>query len=313
MTTRDSGMLDVGDGNLVHWEAGGDPGGTPALIVHGGPGAGSPPGTPRAFDPERFRVITFDQRGCGRSTPHASDPATDMSVNTAEHLLRDVELLREHLGVERWLLFGGSWGAALSLAYAERHPHRVLGLVLPAVWTMSRAEVDWLYRRGGAERLFPREWARFRDALPEHLRDGDPVAGYAALVEDPDPAVRAAAAVAWSAWEDAVLSREPHGAAAHYSDRDPDALLAFARICAHYAAHDGWLGDSVLRDAGKLAGIPGVMIHGRLDLSCPLSTAEALARAWPDAELVVVDDAGHRGSPAMGERVRAAITRFAGG
>ncbi|WP_392667921.1 prolyl aminopeptidase [Streptomyces sp. LN785] len=309
---REEGMLDVGDGNLVHWEERGNPDGKPALIVHGGPGAGSPSGTPKAFDPECYRIILFDQRGCGRSTPHASDPATDMAVNTTEHLLRDMEQLRVFLRVDRWLIFGGSWGSALSVAYAERHPQRVSELVLPAFWLTGRTEIDWLYR-GGVARLFPEEWERFRNGAPEGERDGDLVAAYVKLLEHPDADVRAGAALSWATWEDAVLSLEPNGRPAPYSGRATDALLAFARICAHYAANDGWLEDgALLRDADRLARIPGVIIHGRHDLSCPLGAAWEFSRAWPDSELLVCDDAGHQGSAAMNGQVRRVLARFAG-
>ncbi|MGH4023713.1 MAG: alpha/beta fold hydrolase, partial [Pseudonocardiaceae bacterium] len=171
-------MLDVGQGNLVYWEACGNPGGKPALVVHGGPGSGCSTGVRRSFDPDRYRAVLFDQRGCGRSTPHAGDPATDMSVNTTEHLLADMELLREHLGIGRWLLYGGSWGSTLILAYAERHPHRVSEIVIPSVTTTRRSEIDWLYR--GVARFFPEEWERFRAGVPEADRDGDLVADYAA-------------------------------------------------------------------------------------------------------------------------------------
>jgi proline iminopeptidase len=304
---RAHGMLDTGDGNLVYWEERGNPDGKPAVIVHGGPGAGSPSGTPKLFDPERYRTILFDQRGCGRSTPHASDLATDMSLNTTEHLLRDMEQLHAHLGVERWLLFGGSWGSALSLAYAERHPERVSEMVLPAFWLMGRAEVDWLYR-GGVARLFPEEWARFRNGVPE---GDDVVAAYVKRLEDPDMRVRSRAALGWSAWEDAVLSLEPHGRPAPFSDRASDDLLAFARICAHYAVNDGWLEDgALLRGAGRLAGIPAVIMHGRLDLSCPYDAAWEFAQAWPGVELVAFDNAGHKGSPAMHDHLRNAVARF---
>jgi proline iminopeptidase len=302
-------MLDTGDGNLVYWEERGNPAGKPAVIVHGGPGTGSPKGTPKTFDPQRYRVILFDQRGCGRSTPHASDPATGMSLNTTEHLLRDMEQLREHLGVERWLVFGGSWGSGLSVAYAERHPERVTELVLPSFWTMTRAEIDWLYR--GAGRIFPEQWERFAAVVPAGERD-DVVAGYVRLMAGPDSDVRSRAAIEWCAWEDAVLSLEINGRPSPYSDRADDAMVAFVRICSLYAANTAWLADgALLRDAGRLAGIPGVIIHGRRDLSCPLGTAWDFAKAWPDCELVVVDDAGHRGSAEMNAQVRAAIERFA--
>ena len=184
----DDGMLDVGDGNLVYWEVCGNANGKPALVVHGGPGSGCGTGTRRYFDPDRYRVVLFDQRGCGRSAPHASDLATDMSVNTTGHLLADMEQLREHLGIERWLLYGGSWGSTLLLAYAERHPERVSEIVIASVTTTRRSEIDWLYR--GASRFFPEEWERFRDGVPEAERDGDLIAAYARLTDSPDAAVR---------------------------------------------------------------------------------------------------------------------------
>jgi proline iminopeptidase len=305
---HDAGMLDVGDGNLVHWEVRGNPDGKPALAVHGGPGSGSGPG--RAFDPRRYRVVLFDQRGCGRSTPHASDPATDMSCNTIRHLVADMERLREHLGIERWLLYGGSWGSTLSLAYAERHPGRVSQIVLLAVTTTRRSEIDWLYR--GVGRFFPEEWERFRAGVPEAAGAGDLVAAYARRMEDFDPEVRARAAASWLAWEDAVISLEPNGTARAFSSRPPAAQLAFVRICAHYFSHGAWLEEGdLLRNAHRLQGIPGVLIHGRLDMGSPLGTAWELARAWPDARLVVVDDSGHTGSDAMQGEILAAVDGFA--
>jgi proline iminopeptidase len=303
-------MLDTGDGNLVYWEVCGNPDGKPALVVHGGPGSGCSTGPRRSFDPDIYRVILFDQRGCGRSTPHASDPAADMSLNTTEHLLRDMEQLREHLGVDRWLLFGGSWGSTLILACAERHPDHVSEIVIPAVTTTRRSEIDWLYR--GVGRFFPDEWDRFRAGVPEADRDGDLVAAYARLMEHSDPTVREKAALQWCAWEDAVLSLEPNGKPNPYSDKPPTAMLAFVRICAHYFANGAWLEEGALiRDAGRLTGIPGVLIHGRLDMGGPLDTAWELARAWPGAELHVVGDSGHKGSDEMSRRVYDAIDRFA--
>jgi proline iminopeptidase len=306
----DQGTLDTGDGNLVYWETCGNPEGKPALVVHGGPGTGCSTGPRRSFDPDRYRIILFDQRGSGRSTPHASDPATDMSRNTTEHLLADMEQLREHLGVDRWLLFGGSWGSTLILAYAERHPERVSEIVIPSVTTTRRSETDWLYR--GVGRFFPEEWERFRDGAGETGRDGDILAAYARLMADPDPDVRAKAADNWMAWEDTVISLEPNGKPNAFSDRPSAATAAFVRICAHYFSHGAWLAEgALLRDAGRLAGIPGVLIHGRLDLSSPLETAWELARAWPDAELVVINDSGHTGSGKMHNQVYAALARFA--
>ena len=306
----DSGMLDVGDGNRVYWEQCGNPDGKPALVVHGGPGSGCSTGMRRAVDPERYRVVLFDQRGCGRSVPHASDPATDMGVNTTWHLLADMERLREHLGIERWLLFGGSWGSTLSLAYAERHPERVSEIILVAVGTTRRLEIDWLYR--GVGRFFPEEWERFRADVPEADGDGDLVAAYARRMEDPDPGARLRTAQEWTAWEDAVISHESKGQPGAYSDRPRDALLAFVRICSHYFSHGAWLDEgAILRDAGRLAGIPGALIHGRLDLGGPLDTAWHLARAWPDATLHVIADSGHTGTPAMRDVIAAAAGAFA--
>src|SRR5215472_12176166 len=283
----ETGLLDTGDGNLVYWETCGNPDGAPALIVHGGPGSGCTARSRRLFDPERFRIIIFDQRNCGRSLPHASDPAVDMDLNTTAHLLGDMEQLREHLGVDRWLLRGGSWGVTLSLAYAECHPERVSGMLLVSVTTTRRLELDWLYR--GAGRIFPEAWARFRDfaeatdyRLPTDTEP--PIEGllmaYSRLMENPDPGIRARAAAEWVTWEDAVISMEHHGTPGLYSNRRDNARLAFVRICAHYFAHGGFLEDGVLiRDAGRLAGVPGILVQGRSDLGGPVVTAWELARA----------------------------------
>lgn len=304
------GMLDVGDGNRVYWEVCGNPDGKPALVVHGGPGSGCTAWVRRRFDPDRYRVVLFDQRNCGRSTPHASDPAADMKHNTTPHLIADMEQLREHLGVERWLLFGGSWGSTLILAYAEQHPERVSEIVIPSVTMTRRSETDWLYR--GVARFFPQEWQRFREGVPAADRDGDLVAAYARLMEDPDPAVRAKATEDWCGWEDAVLSREPNGAPTPYGSRPTAARQALVRIASHYFSHGAWLEEgALLRDAGRLAGIPGVLIHGHFDMGGPLGTAWELAQAWPDARLVAVDDAGHLGSATMSREISGALDEFA--
>ncbi|MEU7075360.1 alpha/beta fold hydrolase [Streptomyces narbonensis] len=357
----DQGLLDVGDGNLMHWEVSGNPAGRPALVVHGGPGSGSSPHNRRYFDPEAYRLVLFDQRGCGRSTPHASDPAADMSVNTTAHLVADMERLREHLGIEQWLLYGGSWGSTLILAYAEAYPERVTGIVLAAVTTTRRSEIAWLYE--GAGRFFPEAHERFRagagaaadpteagpaadptgagpakapaeagpaaDQPPSgpatDLRPAGPaadpdraggaqglVAAYSALLDHPDRAVREKAAADWCAWEDAVLSMEGKGTP--YTDRVDDTRLGFVRICSHYFAHGAWLAEgALLRDAHRLTGIPGVLIQGRLDMAGPPATAWELSRAWPGAELHVVEDAGHLGGLRTGELILAAMDRFAKG
>jgi proline iminopeptidase len=299
------GLLEVSDDNLVYWEASGNRHGKAALVVHGGPGSGCSPGSRRYFDPERYLVVQFDQRGCGRSSPHASDPSTEMSVNTTRHLVSDMELLREHLEIERWLLYGGSWGSTLILAYAERHPQRVAAIVLLGATMTRRSEINWLYR--GVARFFPQEWALFRAVVD----DDDVVAGYARLMASSDSGVRERAARAWLAWEDAVISLEPNGTPNAYSDRPPEAQLALVRICTHYFSHGAWLEEGqLLRDADRLAGIPGVVIHGRLDLGSPLATAWELTHAWPRADLVVVGDSGHTGSDAMREAALAATERF---
>jgi proline iminopeptidase len=306
----EQGMLDVGDGNHVYWEASGNPAGKPALVVHGGPGSGLAAGRRQYFDPALYRIIQFDQRGCGRSTPPASDPATDMSVNTTAHLITDMERLRRHLGVQAWLLYAASWGTTLSVAYAEQYPERVTELVLTGVAMSRRSEIDWLYR--GVGRYFPREWERFLAAAPGTPLYGDVVGAYSRLMEDPDPQVRERAAEAWCAWEDTVLSGETKGASAPYSSRPPLARLGFVRICSWYFAHGAWLAEgALLRDADRLAGIPGVLVHGRLDMGGPLITPWELARAWPDAELLVVEDSGHLGSPASRDYLLEAMARFA--
>ncbi|MEV4087424.1 prolyl aminopeptidase [Nonomuraea fuscirosea] len=306
----DHGMLDTGDGNLIYWEVCGNPDGKPALVVHGGPGSGCSTGVRRTFDPERYRIVLFDQRNCGRSRPHASDPATDLSRNTTQHLIADMELLREHLGIGKWLLYGGSWGSTLILAYAETYPERVSEIVIPAVTTTRRSEIDWLYR--GVGRFFPEAWDRFRDGVPAADRDGDLLAAYARLLSDPDDKVREKAAVDWITWEDAVISMEANGKPNAYSDRPADAIMAMTRICSHYFSNGAWLEEGVLlREAGRLAGIPGVLIHGRLDMGGPPQTAWELAKAWPGAELIMVEDSGHTGSDTMRNAILAAIDRFA--
>lgn len=315
----ETGLLDAGDGNLIYWETCGNPDGVPALIVHGGPGSGCTAGARGSLDPDRFRIILFDQRNCGRSRPHASDPAADMSRNTTGHLLSDMELLRGHLGVDKWLLRGTSWGVTLSLAYAQRYPERVSGMLMLSVTTTRRAEVDWLYR--GVGRFFPEAWARFRDfpGLSGTYRlptDSAPpveglLAAYSQLMESPDAGVRARAAAEWLAWEDAVISQEASGSPGSYSARAEDARLALARICSHYFCRGAFLEDGVLiREAGKLAGIPGVLIHGRNDLGGGACTPWEIAHGWPDAQLIIVEDSGHTGSATMTQEARAAADRL---
>ncbi|MFB7546890.1 prolyl aminopeptidase [Streptomyces sp. NPDC056154] len=306
------GMLDVGEGNHVYWEVCGNPDGKPAVVVHGGPGSGCTDRSRRYFDPDRYRVVLFDQRGCGRSTPHASDPTTDMRFNTTGRLIADMERLRDHLGIGTWLLYGGSWGSTLILAYAEQYPERVSQIVIPAVTTTRRSEIDWLYR--GAGRIFPEAWDLFRAGVPEARSDAtaDILAAYARRMESPDAGVRERATTDWCAWEDAVLSQETNTGPPPYSGRPGRARQALVRICSHYFSHGAWLEEEqLIRDAGRLAGIPGVLVHGRFDLGGPLITAWELAKAWPDAELTVIDDSGHLGGPATSRAVLAALDRFA--
>ncbi|MCW2507407.1 MAG: pip [Modestobacter sp.] len=304
----ETGMLDVGDGHSLYWEVCGNPDGKPAVVLHGGPGGGCSPGSRRSFDPDRYRIVLFDQRNSGRSVPSATGPHVDLSTNTTPHLVADIERLREHLGIERWLVRGGSWGVTLAFVYAQAHPERVTELVLAAITNGSRREVDWITRDMG--RVFPREWERFRDGVPAADRDGDLVAAYSRLLHDRDPAVRATAAQDWCDWEDVHSSLAPD-AEPSLSVADPAFQLAVARIVTHYWGNACFLTDGqLLRDAHRLAGIPGVMVHGRFDVSGPLDTAWHMHQAWPDSALVVIEDAGHGGG-SMSAAVVAATDRFA--
>lgn len=308
----DSGLLDVGDGQQVYWEAVGNPTGKPAVFLHGGPGGGCTPGHRRMFDPARYRVVLFDQRGCGRSRPHAAEHETDLATNTTQRLIGDIERLREHLGIDRWLVWGGSWGSTLAFAYAQRHPHRVTEMVHVAVTNTTRAEIDWLY--GGVGRFFPAEWERYRAhaGVGPAATGSELAAAYDRLLNDADPAVREAAAREWSTWEDAVVSLDAERRPGSRFAENPRFELAFARLCAHYFSRHGFLDDSELvRNAGALRGIPGVLVHGQLDLGSPLVTAWRMAQAWPEAELKIIPGAGHSSGPGMGEAVVAALDRFA--
>jgi proline iminopeptidase len=283
-----SGMLEVGDGHRIYWEVSGNPDGKPAVFLHGGPGSGCTPMQRRLFDPAAYRIILFDQRGCGRSTPSVVEPDADFTANTTWHLVADMEALREHLEVGRWQLFGGSWGATLAMAYAQRYPERVSEVVLRGVFLLRERELDWMYR-GGAGNLFPEAWASFASLVPS----GDVLAGYHRLVNDPDPDVRARAAQAWSNWEGAAVALVPNpGLTATYAD--PAFAVPFARIALHYFVHGGWLEpDQLVREAGKLAGIPGRIVQGRYDAVCPPVTAWELHQAWPDSTLLMLPQAGH--------------------
>jgi proline iminopeptidase len=288
----DRGALEVGDGHRVFWEACGRPDGVPALVVHGGPGSGCTPSHRRLFDPTTYRIVLFDQRGCGRSTPLASEPGVDLTTNTTQLLVGDMELLRRELDVDRWVVAGGSWGSTLALAYAETHPERVAGLILWGVTTGRRAECDWLFR-GGLARLFPAEWERLCDGVPDDERASDIVEAYSRMLHAADDEVRGRAAHAWCLWESATPDWPPTAGLAERF-RDPTYALGFARLVTHYVRHDLFLDDGVLlRHADRLAGIPGTLVNGRLDLQAPIANAWALHRAWPRARLVIVEGSGH--------------------
>jgi proline iminopeptidase len=303
-----AGHLEVGDGQRIWFEVHGNPAGKPVMVLHGGPGSGLS-ATVRAFyDPAVWRVIQFDQRGCGRSLPHASDPATLLADNTTRHLVEDIGRLADHLGLGRFLLHGGSWGATLGLAFAETYPERVAGLVLVGVTTSRRSEIRWLTR--DIAPLFPAEFEAFQCFVPE-AEWGDLIEAFRNRLEAGDAALRLAAARAWHAWESATVSADPDAPApARWSD--PAYLLARARLVTHYFANGAFLPEGeLLARADRLHGIPGALVQGRLDLQAPLVTAWELARAWPSADLTIVQGAGHAPSDAgMAEAIRAAVARM---
>jgi proline iminopeptidase len=308
ISPHETGMLDVGDGHQIYWEVSGNPAGKPAVVLHGGPGAGTVPTQRQHFDPEAYRIVLFDQRGAGRSTPHVSSPDHHLASNTTWHLVADMEKLRTHLGISRWQLFGGSWGATLALAYAQTHPSRVSSIILRGVFTLRQLELDWLYG-GGAAHLFPDAWARFVEPVPEAERS-DMVAAYHRLVFSPDPAVSTPAALAWSRWEGATVSTQVNSGSGYGEEKF---AVSFARIALHYFVHKGWLTDGqLIRDVDKIADIPCAIINGRYDLVTPLITAFDLARCWPAAEGTVLNFAGHAvGDPGMAEQLLAATDKFA--
>jgi proline iminopeptidase len=288
---RRSGMLDVGDGQRLYWEESGNPEGKPVVFLHGGPGGGTSPFQRQFFDPEAYRIVLFDQRGCGRSTPHVADGAS-LETNTTWHLVADIERLRTFLEVERWQVFGGSWGSTLALAYAQTHPDRVTELVLRGIFLLRRKEIDWYYN-GSAGYIYPDEWEKFLAPVPESERRGDLVSAYHRLLHSPDPEIATAAAVAWSTWEGATSSLLPQPDRVTESG-DPRFALAFAKIENHYFVHGAFFDeDALLRDVGAIAHIPGVIVQGRYDVVCPAVSAWDLHRAWPSSQLHLVADAGH--------------------
>lgn len=307
------GMLDVGEADSVYWEACGNPGGKPAAVLHGGPGSGCTPWHRRLFDPDAYRVVLFDQRNCGRSRPHASDHTTDLSQNTTFALIEDIETLREHLGIAEWLVMGGSWGCTLALAYAERHPQRVTEMVLFGVTAGRHSECDWLFR-GGVARFFPEQWERLTAAVIDEHRGEDVVDAYHRMLESGDAEVAERAAYEWCMWESATPAWPPAPGLARRFE-DPMFRMAFARIVTRYVCHNMWLDDGqLLKDIGRLTDIPAVLVNGRYDFQSPIGTAWELKHAWPDAELVIVDEAGHAADAAgITQELVRATDRFARG
>lgn len=293
---RDRGRISLDNGHEMYWEETGRSDGVPIVFLHGGPGAGTMPVHRRFFDPDYFRIILFDQRGAGRSTPPAS-----ILANTTADLVSDLEILRAHLSVERWHLFGGSWGSTLALTYAQTFPERCLGLVLRGIFTCSPREVDWfLYGMG---RVFPDAWREFANSIPEGER-GDLLTAYSARLNNPDPQVHMPAARAWATYEARCSTLKPNPDAVR-SISASEGTLALARIEAHYLSNGAFLEpDQLIEGAARMRELPGTIVHGRYDMVCPVETADRLARAWPEAEFTIVPDAGHS---ALEQGTRAAL------
>ena len=284
----EQGMLDVGDGHSLHWELCGNPNGKPVVFLHGGPGGGSSPDHRRQFNPDKYKILVFDQRGCGRSTPYAS-----LDHNTTWDLVEDIEKLRTQVSkVEKWQVFGGSWGSTLALAYAETHPERVSELILRGIFLFDQYEIDWMYAPGGASQVYPDKFEEFLAPIPEAER-GDLVAAYAKRLTGDDKAVQLEAAKAWSKWEGDIVTLLPSPSTIeHFTS--PDVAVAVARIENHYMATNGWFEEGqLLRNAIKLQGIPGVIVQGRHDTCTPPAAAWKLKQAWPEVELNIIPDGGH--------------------
>jgi proline iminopeptidase len=283
----ETGQLDVGDGHSLYWELSGNPDGKPVVFLHGGPGGGSSPEHRRQFDPDKYKILVFDQRGCGRSTPYAS-----LEANTTWHLVDDIEKLRTEVAkVEKWMVFGGSWGSTLSITYAQTHPDRVTELVLRGIFLFDQYEIDWLYREG-ADSVYPDKWDEFISVIPESER-GDYVEAYRKRLTSSDAEEQLRAAKAWSAWEAATVTVLPsEETVEHFTS--PEVAVAIARIENHYMANGGWLDEGqLLRGAEKIRHIPGVIVQGRHDTCTPPKAAWALKKAWPEVELNIVPDGGH--------------------
>ncbi|OHV76248.1 prolyl aminopeptidase [Rhizobium sp. LCM 4573] len=302
----ETGHLDVGDGHSIYWERVGTPGAKPAVFLHGGPAGGINPNQRRLFDPALYDVILFDQRGCGKSKPYASTEA-----NTTWHLVADIERLREMVGVEKWLVFGGSWGSTLALAYAEKHPERVSELVVRGIYTLTKAELDWYYQFGVSE-MFPDKWEAFIAPIPEDERH-EMMHAYHRRLNGPDEAEALRCAKAWSTWEGSTITLLPDPQLTAGFGEDHYAI-AFARIENHFFVNAGWLEEGqLLRDAVKLKGIPGTIVHGRYDMPCPLKYAWQLSKVWTDADFHIIEGSGHAVSePGITDRLIRATDKFAG-
>ncbi len=302
-----SGHLDVGDGHSLYWELCGNPRGKPVVFLHGGPGAGSNPNHRRQFDSERYNILVFDQRGCGRSTPHAS-----LEANTTWHLVGDIERLRQMVGVDRWMVFGGSWGSTLSLAYAQAHPERVTELVLRGIFLFQQYELDWLYK-DGASSLYPEAWEEFVAIIPEDERS-DFIEAYRKRLTGDDPDERLRAAKAWSKWEAQTVTLLPRAEVVE-DFTEQDKAIAIARIENHYMANKGWLEEGqLLRGVDRIRHIPGVIVQGRHDCCTPPKAAWQLKQAWPEVDLRIVPDGGHLyDEPGILDGLIRATDRFAAG
>ncbi|MFL4469336.1 prolyl aminopeptidase [Tateyamaria armeniaca] len=301
----DQRMLDVGQGHRVYMEQCGNPSGIPVVVLHGGPGGGCSPAMRRYFDPDIYRIILFDQRGCGRSRPHAS-----VTHNTTWHLVDDIEFIRRTLDIDAWIVFGGSWGATLALIYAQEHPARVRNIVLRGVFLMTRRELDWFYG-GGAGRFWPEVWARFEALIPEDER-GDLIGAYHRRLFSGDMAMETRFARAWSSWENALASIHSTGSG---GEPPGDYARAFARLENHYFTNAGFLefDGQILAHAGRIKHIPGTIVQGRYDMICPPESAYALSKAWPNSDLKLIRNAGHALSePGISAELVRTMDRIAG-
>jgi proline iminopeptidase len=304
----ETGHLDVGDGHNLYWELSGNPNGKPVVFLHGGPGGASSPDHRRQFNPEKYKILVFDQRACGKSTPYAS-----LEANTTWHLVEDIEKLRTEVAkVDKWQVFGGSWGSTLSLAYAQKYPERATELVLRGIFLFDQYEIDWMYKEGGASQIYPDKWDEFVAPIPESERS-DLVEAYRKRLTSDDPDLQLRAAKAWSKWEGDIVTLLPSPSTIeHFTS--PEVAVAVARIENHYMANHGWLEDGqLLREAGKLRGIPGVIVQGRHDSCTPPVAAWKLKESWPAVELNIIPDGGHLFSePGVLDGLIRATDRFAG-